>query len=239
MSGIESLFFKSVETPSETELAKTELVNQTEVSNFELSSLVSNENIADYIRETIPQSHLENCAAIHYEPQANEQYPFALGTFDRSNREICIWGDENFNGSRDVLSTLTHEIGHNAHENIMDKQPELAEKWSQLHEQSFDKYQQEGLGFVSSYAQTNVYEDFADSYAAYLRDPEKLQFYSPEKYEFMQNNIFSGEEYPPRLVGGYYLGTEGSYHWSPLDENGEPTILFDYYDDYYYTTCGP
>jgi hypothetical protein len=29
----------------------------------------------------------------------------------------------------------------------------------------------------------------------YVRDPEKLLFYSPEKYEFMSNEVFSGITY--------------------------------------------
>ena len=30
----------------------------------------------------------------------------------------------------------------------------------------------------------------------YLHDPELLQLVSPEKYEFMQQEMFSGREYP-------------------------------------------
>ncbi len=70
------------------------------------------------------------------------------------------------------------------------------------------------------------YEDFADSYLTYIGDPEKLQFYNPDKYEFMKENVFAGEEYPPRLLGGYYIKDDGSYDWNLFNEQGEPNVLF-------------
>lgn len=205
--------------------AQTELINQTEVSKFELSNLATTEDIANYVSETIPVSHLENCSAIRYEPIPNELYPNAKGTFERDTRQICIWGEE-FAGPQEMIATLTHEIGHNAHENIINNRPEIAEKWSNLNQESLDTYQQNGLGFVTDYARANQYEDFADSYLNYISDPEKLQFYNPDKYEFMKNEVFAGQEYPPRLLGGYYIQEDGSYEWNLFDEQGQPKVLF-------------
>lgn len=205
--------------------AQTELINQTEVSKFELSNLASNEDIADYIQETIPQSHLENCSAIRYEPVPNELYPHAKGSFERDTHQICIWGEQ-FAGPQELTATMTHEIGHNVHENIINNNPETAQKWSDLHQQSLATYEQDGFGFVTDYAHTSQYEDFADSYLTYIGDPEKLQFYNPDKYEFMKDNVFAGEEYAPRLSGGYYLKDNQDYSWNLFNEDGEPNVLF-------------
>ena len=57
-------------------------------------------------------------------------------------------------------------------------------------------------GFVSEYARTNQYEDFAESYKAYVRDPELLQFMNPEKYVFMRDEVCVGQEYPPKTLQG-------------------------------------
>ncbi|GDZ95186.1 hypothetical protein PA905_34250 [Planktothrix agardhii CCAP 1459/11A] len=222
MNNLES--FSSQEKAREIS-TQTELINQTEVSKFELSNLASTEDIAEYIKETIPQSHLENCSAIRYEPVPNELYPNAKGTFERDTHQICIWGEQ-FAGPQELIATMTHEIGHNVHENIINNNPEIANKWSDLHQQSLATYQEDGFGFVTDYARTSQYEDFADSYLTYIGDPEKLQFYNPDKYEFMKENVFAGEEYLPRLSGGYYIKEDGSYDWNLFNEQGEPNVLF-------------
>jgi hypothetical protein len=196
MTTFESFGQEGMETPSETGLGAIELVNYTEVGKFEDSGLLNNQEVGNYLRETLPPSHLENCPSIQYQSEYCQWYPDALGTFDRTNNEICIWGPvERFEGAGEILETVTHEVGHNVHENIMAQGPEVAEKWNQLNKQSWETFAQDGTGFVSDYSQTNVYEDFAETYMTYVRDPEKLSFYSPEKYEFMRNEIFSGTTY--------------------------------------------
>jgi hypothetical protein len=128
---------EGMETPSETGLGGIEFVNYTEVSNFESCGLLTNQEVSEYLRETIPPSHLENCPSIQYRSEYNEESPNILGTFDCINHEICIWGSaERFKGEEGILQTVTHEVGHNVHENIINQRPEIAEKWSQLHEKS-------------------------------------------------------------------------------------------------------
>jgi len=221
MTSLEGFSPKSI-TESNNEI---ELVNQTEISKFEQSNLVSNEDIADCINETIPPSHLENCSVIRYESVPNELYPQAKGTFERDTHQICIWGEQ-FAGPQEVVATMTHEIGHNVHENIMINNPELAERWSGLHQQSLVTYSQDGFGFVTDYARSSEYEDFADSYLTYIGDPEKLQFYNSDKYEFMKEFVFAGEEYPSRLLGGYYVKEDDRYDWNLFNEQGQPKVLF-------------
>lgn len=63
-----------------------------------------------------------------------------------------------------------------------------------------ETFARDGTGFVSPYARTNIYEDFAETYMNYVRDPQRLLFCSPEKYEFMRNEIFSGNEYTSPIL---------------------------------------
>jgi hypothetical protein len=45
---------------------------------------------------------------------------------------------------------------------------------------------------ITPYGTVNASEDFAESYACYMRDPEALKLL-PEKYAFMRDCIFSGD----------------------------------------------
>lgn len=182
-----------IEIPSETGTKYTELVNYTEVSNFEDCEFISTEEVGNYLREAIPLSHLENCPSIKYESQSSEICPNTLGFIYRHSREITICSI--CEGKEELLKTVTHEVGHNAHYNIMSNNPKLANKWTEINQTSYTQKSCDGTGFVSSYAMTNEREDFAESYAHYVIDPEKLMFYSPEKYEFMKNEVFYGREY--------------------------------------------
>lgn len=178
---------------SETDTQCTELINCTEVSNFEDCEFTSTEEVGNYLRETIPLSHLEGCPSIKYQSNLAKHNPYSCGTFYRSSQEIKIWS---INESREeLLETVTHEVGHNVHENITTNRPELATEWSEINQVSYLQNSIDGTGFVSSYAKTNEYEDFAESYAFYIVDPEALVFYSPEKYEFIKNKVFYGREY--------------------------------------------
>ncbi len=189
--------FSEVDFPAENGRA-TEFVDHTEISGFETSGLLTNEQLANYIRETIPPSHLEGCPSIEY--ASSDLYfllhPDCLAYFDPQNHEIKVGPSERFvmysEGKEGMIDTVTHEIGHNAHQNLIENRPEVAKGWEEIHLVSGENE------FVSDYARTNVYEDFAETYNTYVRDPELLQFVSPQKYEFMRDVVFSGREYPPR-----------------------------------------
>ncbi len=58
-----------------------------------------------------------------------------------------------------------------------------------------------GLNSVELINYTEVGNFEASGLVSTVRDPEKLQFYSPEKYEFMQQEVFSGHEYRPAILG--------------------------------------
>lgn len=163
-----------------------------EFSGFDEYSDFSNQEIDTYIEETIPDWHLDGCDRITCDPEDPAWEEGALGYHieygDGSPSEICVAG-------RDVMEdagyseqeVLCHEIGHNAHNNLS---PAAKMEWMEIHANSW-----ETDGFVSDYAHYDVYEDFAESYNAYINNPELLKFVSEEKYEFMRDHVFDGREY--------------------------------------------
>lgn len=170
-----------------------------EINNFEASGLISNEEVKDYLRRTIPNEHLENCREIRYIPLEAAAHGTAIsGSFIPIYREIFVYSNPtSTRGVDDLLDTLVHEIGHNVHYNIRRDNFDLDVAWSALHQASFKSAQETGLGFISTYAQTNKFEDFAETYMAYVRVPEVLKYYSMDKYEFMKQEVFNGFEYTP------------------------------------------
>ncbi len=172
-----------------------------EISGFDEFSELSNADVADFINNVLPPNHLENCSDIICAPNAPiwDEVPGAVGVHISSLGEpsiIAVAGGERLEGCEDTeLSVLTHEIGHNAYDVLIANNPELAASWAELYQDSWNTYEATGLGFVSNYAQTNVFEDFAESYAMYVTCPELLKFMNPDKYEFMRDNVFDGREY--------------------------------------------
>jgi hypothetical protein len=173
---------------------------KTEVSNFNESGLLTDQQLADYLGKILPASHFEKCPSIQHDPTDLEfsEDPSCLAYFNRESHAIKIGPAERFDTAQPetadgILGTTVHEVGHNVHENILGNNPGLAAQWGQIHSQSG------GNEFVSNYAREGgVYEDFAESYRAYVHEPEILKFRSPAKYEFMRSNVFGGREYNPR-----------------------------------------
>ncbi len=182
--------------------SSTDWVGSTEISNFESSGWASTEGVAGYLHETIPPTHLEGCSHIQYQPNPSELYPNARGTFDSQSREINVWTpSQQLQGMENTVEPLTHQVGYNAYENIRTYRPDIAERWSEVHDQSSRQYEQDSSGFVSNRAITDKCEDFAETYTNYIHDPVKLKSHSQEKYEFMKQEIFSGREYSPSTLG--------------------------------------
>jgi hypothetical protein len=169
------------------------------VTDFEASGLITNEQVQVYLRETLPLSHLDNCRIIRYIPQLVEVYSTpAAGKFIPLFRHISVYAvPSELYSQAELLETLIHEVGHNAYFNIRLENKELAKQWDELHRQSHVTFAGEGLGFVSEYARTDELEDFAESYAAYIRNPAGLKLASPQKYDFMRQTVFAGREYAP------------------------------------------
>lgn len=103
------------------------------------------------------------------------------------------WDDQDSNEMR--MYTVIHEIGHNIGSRLkQDEDPEWLNitGWIELNGEwtSLNNDEQ-----VSKYGATNPAEDFAEAFSGYRYDPEKLKELSPEKYEYMKNNVFLGIEY--------------------------------------------
>lgn len=171
-----------------------------EVSGFDDGySELSNKDVENLINTLIPEGHLDNCGNIICNPNDPHwlEMPGAVGYHveypDGGPCEICLAGSNVIeDSSSSELEVLCHEIGHNAYNNLS---LEDQIKWSEIHTESMITYDKTGLGFVSNYAHTNLFEDFAETYAIYMTNPDLLQFVSPEKYEFMRDEVFDGTEY--------------------------------------------
>lgn len=172
------------------------LVGDTPIEGFEQLADGGNEDIADYLRDTIPEWHFDGCTKIEYAPDSStfKIHDSALGVFYPKNRNIEIASMERFETVGDMIDTVVHETGHNVHENLLENNKDAAEKWEELYRRSISE-ENSIFGFVSDYAKTSVYEDFAESYKTYVRDPELLKFMNEEKYEFMKTYVFEGKEY--------------------------------------------
>lgn len=175
-----------------------DMVGDTRLSGFERISDGGNEAIGEYLRDTVPEGHLEGCPEIRYNPESRlfTENPNALGAYHTDTREIEIASERRFESVDDLLDTIVHETGHSAHTNLEKSNPGAMERWEQMYEESraFSSLGT-GFGFVSEYAKTSRFEDFAESYRAYIRDPELLRFMNESKYEFMKYQVFDGREY--------------------------------------------
>ncbi len=164
--------------------------------NFEDSGLLTGEQVTNYLRQTVPAAHLDNCWGIEYVNKYAADHGIAItGNIVPGRRIIYVYATDPNQNEQTILDTLTHEVGHNVHMNLHQKNRSLILDWNNLFEQSQDNYAHNQTGFVSDYARANWQEDFAESYLAYIRYPEILQLYSPQKYEFMRREVFQGKEF--------------------------------------------
>lgn len=173
-------------------------VGRTEIRGFEGCHAIESEDLAAYLTELIPPSHLEGCPSIEFDPRnpAFLEEPGTLGFFECDSHAIHIASEDSFpDGIEGLLDTVTHEVGHNTHAALMDTSPGLAGEWEEMYASTLRKNRGDDLGFVSEYAKTSQFEDFAESYMTYVRDPGTLMFVSPEKYQFLRDHVFYGREY--------------------------------------------
>lgn len=194
MAGFEE--FEQLERLNEQLEPKTEGISESIVSGFENVSDMSNQQIIDYINEVIPPEHLADCSKIEYSPNNKifKDYPNALGIYDVIKREIFIAGEERFENKDLLYDTVVHEAGHSAYSYIGKDNPQALQVWDSIYNTSLVTYEKTGMGFVSAYAMQNKFEDFAESYMTYVRDPELLQFVNEQKYNFMKYNVFNGKD---------------------------------------------
>jgi len=93
---------------------------------------------------------------------------------------------------------ITHEMGHILHDlSLGGSQQKLVDDWAQISFRDFDTQAKPtemmaptlrpgfDQGFVSSYAQLDPEEDFAESFRLFVQDPERLRTSNPLKYMFL------------------------------------------------------
>lgn len=162
------------------------------IQGFGASGVTSDEAVEQYIRRTLPLHHLDHCRGIKYiaVDAAAHSTPIA-GNIIPVYREINIYSHGAFESEDFLLDTLVHEIGHNVHYNIRRDNFDLDVQWAELFRQS----EKDRELFISDYAQTNKFEDFAETYMFYVRYPDFLMLVNLNKYEYMRSKIFNGQEY--------------------------------------------
>ncbi len=99
-----------------------------------------------------------------------------------------------------------HEVGHIVGTNGIEGYAEKNPKYNNLLSSYEEIFQTKSLdrapcGYVTSYATTNSHENFAEHFAYYVveggkfRERAKNDLLLGEKYDFLKNNIFEGQEY--------------------------------------------
>lgn len=193
LASAEPAALKAPEAPAQIEQAK--VVKPIEVNGFEKSGVMSNEDVQKYLQDTLPPEHISNNKITDisypntYRPEGTGVVLGECKTDGNTNVSQIELYNQTENGSVDqneLKYTLTHEVGHNVYYNLS---PEQQQQWDQisLHSRSGE--------YVSDYAMTNVREDFAESYAHYVRSPEVLTDASPAKFNFMRDIVFKGRQY--------------------------------------------
>lgn len=162
------------------------------IDGFEQSGVLSNEDVANHLAE-LPKEHTnpEHVESIKYtdeykpDPKDSNYYIAGECVTDNNGVSRIDIHRQSPDGSYDadeMKRTITHEIAHSVYERLSDEQKEA---WRDLYKDS-DKNE-----FVSDYAKTDEEEDFAESYAAYVHDPDLLRSISRQKYSFMASRVFS------------------------------------------------
>ncbi|NEQ73379.1 MAG: hypothetical protein F6K23_10030 [Okeania sp. SIO2C9] len=181
-----------------------ERVGSTEISKFEICELVTNKEVGEYLK-TLPPTHLENIRNIQYEPEPKSEVSEAKPKFSteiKATIKLKLPVMEGWVAAKispeeakeNFWENLTYEVGLKVYCDIGLVKLELQNKWSEIHHKSVEEYIKNGLGLLSQKGQ-DIVVDFAETYAAYILDPEKLLSYSLDKYEFMKQEIFYGREY--------------------------------------------
>ena len=179
MNSYES-FDQNIETFTETG-DSSEYVWGTEIQGFEASGVTSNEQVADFVRNEIPLSHLDRVSDIS--PVNTQQYEQVGNNFIAlTNHEIN--GQVAAHIGREVY--YSNEISGETFQDFI-ALPTLDEV-----------YDAKGCFEHSGDLETKTLlpsENFAHVYATYIESPNLLKSMAPEHYNFMRDNVFYGREY--------------------------------------------
>ncbi len=147
--------------------------------------------VDDVVRsvDLLPGFHLEGLREIVYLPEYAPltgafSYPGLpcsrpKGEFVQRERRIFVYA---FDDPAMFFQMLYHEIGHFVFYLIIGSR--VKKRWvTEIFPDS---------RCVTPYAAVNAREDFAETYAHYVRHPDFLERELPEKYAFMRDCVFSG-----------------------------------------------
>ena len=153
------------------------------VAGFEKSPIKSNERIRDHIEKSIPESHRDGLQDLKYvdKDRWNRDGDRELGASrfrENDGFDIEVYSQGEKGTPKDIALTVDHEFGHNAYRHALTAEDRSA--WSRLHEEEGE------LGCVNRYAETGAEEDFCESYAFYLNEPDRLESATSDKYAFME-----------------------------------------------------
>lgn len=157
------------------------------LSGFRAQQRVRAEQVAAAV-DIVPMFHLAGLDQIIYDPNWDTRSGFALrqthcpkrskGVFLRAERKILVFG---FADLDELEHILYHEIGHHVFDRILSAR--LRKKWvTAINPRS---------RYITRYAARTAAEDFAESYAVFVRDPKALARI-PRKYSFMRDDVFAG-----------------------------------------------
>ena len=157
------------------------------LAGFSAQDIVSTEEIVAAV-DRVPDHQLEGLRGVIYDPERATQdldaysAPWGFnvkGAFFRVERCIVLY---HFASKSRFEHILYHEIGHYVFQYILDSYQR--QNWvTRIYPRS---------RHVTQIAGRNANEDFAESYAAFLRNrPHLLQI--PQKHAFMRNEVFRAQ----------------------------------------------
>lgn len=178
--------FNKTRTPTDRGAAQRKL--HLRLTGFSQRPYLSIDEVVRAI-DVLPSFHLEGLREISYLTELEAAQELAdvsgdaqvhrKGAFIQSERRIVIYG---FDNRALFYQVLYHEIGHYVFYLIISST--LKKHWvTQTHP---------GSVCITPYAASSASEDFAETYACYVQDPERLK-QIPEKYSFMHHLVFSGD----------------------------------------------
>ena len=158
-----------------------------QVRNFGEQSRVSVGEIVALL-DRLPAHHLGQLKEIIYDPrriilQLIDDPMLDLnrnskGMFIQNRRTIAIF---DFDDKTQLFDILMHELAHHVYYVIIDST--VKKRWvTEVCREA---------PFITPYASRNASEDFAESYAKFVLEPEKLRNI-PIKYNFILREIFKG-----------------------------------------------
>lgn len=164
------------------------------LAGFKQQDIMSVDEIVHVIKR-IPDAHLQGLKELIYDPERKtledidyQQWQLlsqSKASFVQQRQHIVIY---EFDNKPLFHQILCHEIGHYVFYFIIGSV--LKKQWvTELYP---------GSEHITEYASRNASEDFAESYAAYLIQPDELRRLLPKKHTFLLSKVFKG--YRPEKI---------------------------------------